>query len=281
MEPRRGVQALRVERVREGRAGTRRDVVAVEEPLEIRLEWAEGGEVRTEAVSVTMRTPGHDFELAAGFLFAEGVIGARDEVQDLRYCASEGPQHYNVVAVRLRDGVVFDPGGLRRNFTMNSSCGVCGKANLEALELRGCTPLRPEDGPHIDRALVPLLPDRLRGEQGLFERTGGLHAAGLFGADGDPVCVREDVGRHNAVDKVVGRLLLDGRLPADALALVVSGRTSFEILQKALAARVPVVVAVGAPSSLAVDLARSFGITLVGFARDGGYNVYAGGERLR
>lgn len=247
--------------------------------MEIRLAWP-GPEGRvTRPVAVTMRTPGDDFELAAGFLFSEGILSSPDQVAELTYCHDEGPQQYNVVEVRLRPGVVVDPSLFNRNFYTTSSCGVCGKASLEAVEVKGCAPL-PRGELTVDADLLLELPDRLLEVQGVFERTGGLHAAGLFRADGTLRTAGEDVGRHNAVDKVVGESFLQRRLPLSEHLLVVSGRTSFEILQKALAAGIPVVVAVGAPSSLAVDTARHFGMTLVGFARDGGFNVYTGEERV-
>jgi FdhD protein len=256
-----------------------RDRVAVEEPMEIRLRIAGPEGTAVLPVAVTMRTPGDDVELAAGFLFGEGILSGREAVARIAHCPGEGPQELNVVQVSLRPGVTVDPTLLTRNFTTTSSCGVCGKASLDAVEVRGGRPFE-EPEPILDPAEVAALPDRLRESQAVFQRTGGLHAAGLFDAGSRLLDAREDVGRHNAVDKVVGRALLDGRLPLDRRVLVVSGRTSFEIVQKALAARIPVVVAVGAPSSLAVDLARRFGQTLVGFARDGGFNVYAGRERI-
>jgi len=251
-------------------------VVAVEEPLEIRLAVPEGGE---HPVAVTMRTPGDDFDLAAGFLFGEGLITGPRDVTDLRYCTNVDPQEYNVVTAHLRPGAPFDPASLTRNFYTTSSCGVCGKASLEAVEIRGCAPL-PDGDLRLDPGVVRVLPDRLREGQAVFDRTGGLHAAGLFGADGTLETLREDVGRHNAVDKVTGHAMLEGRLPLADRILVVSGRASFEILQKALAAGIPAVVAVGAPSSLAVDLARRFNITLIGFTRPEGFNVYAAESRV-
>jgi FdhD protein len=273
-----GARTVQVTRYRGGDARRRKDALAVEEPLEIRISWVESGERRIEPVAVTMRTPGHDFELVAGFLHGEGLVGSADEVQELSYCTGPEEQEYNLVEAKLARGVTFDLESVRRNFYATSSCGVCGKASLEAVEARGCTLLPP--GPVIDRALVPYLPDQLRLEQGVFDRTGGLHAAGIFSREGEPRVVMEDVGRHNAVDKAIGHGLL-ARVPAETAAvLVVSGRSSFEVVQKAVAAGIPVLVAVGAPSSLAVDLARRFGQTLVGFARDGGFNVYSGPERI-
>ncbi len=251
----------------------RADRLAGEEPLEIRV----GGPSREpRSVAVTMRTPGNDFELAAGFLYAEGVVRSREEIRDLRYCDfPPDEQHYNVVTVGLsRD---FDLGALERNFYTTSSCGVCGKASLESLEVR-CPPVPP--GPIVARSAITRLPQGLREGQRLFEQTGGLHAAALFDASGRLESLREDVGRHNAVDKVLGKALLDGGLPNAGPILMVSGRASFEIVQKAAVAAIPIVCAVSAPSSLAVDAAQRFGMTLVGFLRDRGFNVYAGLERI-
>jgi FdhD protein len=257
-----------------------RDALAVEEPLELRLAWQEPSGPRTAAVAVTMRTPGDDFELVAGFLRGEGILRDRGLLWEMTYCRDgAAEQAYNVVEARLRAGVRVDEERLRRNFYTTSSCGVCGKASLEAVEAQGCSVL-PPGTPRVEPDLVPLLPDRLREAQGVFEDTGGLHAAGTFDVEGRLLLVREDVGRHNAVDKVVGRLFLDGALPASERVLVVSGRASFEIVQKAVAAGFPVLVAVGAPSSLAVELAARFGLTLIGFARNGGFNVYSGQERV-
>jgi len=270
-------------RHRDGAARAAKDHLAVEEPLEIRVTWEADGRWRTEPLAVTMRTPGDDFELVAGFLFAEGVVEEADALAELTYCRGGRDAHvqtYNVVDARLRPGVVFDVGSVRRNVYTSSSCGVCGKASIEAVEARGLPPL-PVGAVRVDADLLHRLPEALLGRQGTFERTGGLHAAGLFTPAGEAVCVREDVGRHNAVDKVVGWALLGRELPVAERILVVSGRSSFEIVQKAVCAGVPVVVAVGAPSSLAVELARRAGQTLVGFARDGGCNVYSGQERVR
>jgi FdhD protein len=267
----------RILAVADGQRHTRSDYLATEEPLEIRL--VVGGARAT--VAVTMRTPGADFELAAGFLYGEGVISGRADIGRISYCTDPGidaEQQYNIVNVRLMAAALPDLHSLDRHFMTSSACGVCGKASLDALELRGC-PVVPA-GPALDPAVLPRLPDALRERQGLFESTGGLHAAGLFTPDGQLVALREDVGRHNAVDKLVGWAVMDGRLPLHDHLLMVSGRSSYEILQKALAAGIPVVCAVSAPSSLAVDLARRFGMTLVGFLRGERFNVYAGEERL-
>jgi FdhD protein len=280
IRPQRSVSQIRITRHRNGSSRTRKDVVAVEEPLEIRLiEHGPHGSTRHQ-VAVTMRTPGHDFELTAGFLFSEGLLSNPEDVTELSYCQGDDPQHYNIVEVRLRRGAHFDHDLLNRNFYTSSSCGVCGKASLEAVEVRGCSTLA-GDGMQVDEDVVRGLPDALMTGQQVFDRTGGLHAAGLFSPSGEVHTIREDVGRHNAVDKVVGEAFLTGDLPRTGHVLAVSGRTSFEIIQKALAAGIPFVVAVGAPSSLAVDLAGQFGMTLIGFTNTSGFNIYTGKHRVR
>ncbi len=277
--PRGGARTITVTRRRGADATRARDALAVEEPLEIRIAWkGAGGSSRVEPLAVTMRTPGHDFDLVAGFLFAEGVIEQFGHLAEMTYCRGGAEQEYNVVEARLAPGRAPDLDRLKRNFYTTSSCGVCGKTSLDAVAARGCRVL--PAGFRVDAGLLPELPERLRTAQAVFARTGGLHAAGLFGADGEPKGVREDVGRHNAVDKTLGRALLDGALPASESVLVVSGRASFELVQKAVVAGVPMLVAVGAPSTLAVDLASRFGQTLVGFARNGGFNIYCGEERV-
>ncbi len=279
ISPGKGLSHVRISRLVDGRLLDRKDVVTVEEPLEIRVEYTRNGTRQTSAVSVTMRTPGDDFELAAGFLSGEGIIRHRDQITEISYCQGEEPQTYNIVQVKLRPETPFDPEALSRNFYMTSSCGVCGKASLEAVEVRGCEPL-PDEGLKVDARILGGLPEILRAGQGLFDRTGGIHAAGRFDETGELVSLKEDVGRHNAVDKVIGEAFLAGELPLGRTILAVSGRSSFEIMQKAVAAGIPVVVAVGAPSSLAVDLARTFNMSLLGFTRAEGFNVYAGSERV-
>ncbi len=271
----------RVGQVEHGVVRVRDDAVVVEEPLEIRLYPGDASPYL--AVSVTMRTPGHDFELAAGFLFTEGVLQDRGQVDRINYCADrtlEQAQRYNIVNVFLRPGVPMDPERLRRNFYTTSSCGVCGKASIEAIQVRGLRPVA-QDGFAVDGEVFARVGDVLRRSQAIFERTGGLHAAALFDPGGGLLAVREDVGRHNAVDKLVGHAFLGGALPLSTRLLMVSGRASFEIMQKAAAAGVPVVAAVSAPSSLACDVARAFGMTLVGFVRGDRFCVYAGGHRIR
>ena len=278
--PRRRITRLRVTRLREGSGSTRQDVVAVEEPLEIRVRFADGDGWRTRSVSVTMRTPGDDFELAAGFLFAEGLVSDRRDIQDISYCSGDEQQEYNLLEVRLTPSASFDAGLLNRNFYMTSSCGVCGKASLDAIEVQGCSPIA--DGTlTVTADVLTGLPDALRAAQPVFEKTGGIHASGLFDVEGRLLALHEDVGRHNALDKLIGREFLGGRLPLADRIVLVSGRTSFELLQKATMAGVPVVAAVGAPSSLAVELARRFNVTLVGFTRATGFNVYSARARVR
>jgi FdhD protein len=254
-------------RLTSGEPRSRPDTLAVEEPLELRVDG--------RALAVTMRTPGHDVELAHGFLLTEGVIGAVDDVVAARYCDSfddSGRNTYNVLDVALTPGVAPPDPGVERNFYTTSSCGVCGKASLDAVRLR--TRFPPADDPvAIAPDVLARLPDALRAAQRVFDTTGGLH-------DGELLVAREDVGRHNAVDKVLGWALLHGRVPAAGCLLMVSGRASFELVQKSVMAGVPLLAAVSAPSSLAVDLATDSGLTLVGFLRGATMNVYAGAERI-
>jgi FdhD protein len=267
----------RVRVVEDGKMRVRPDTLATEEPMEIRL--ITGGARQT--VAVTMRTPGADFELAAGFLYGEGIVKSPDEIAKISYCVDsdlDAAQQYNIVNVELRGGREYDLRPLERHFYTTSACGVCGKASLEQLELRGCPVALP--GPEVSAETLYSLPEKLREAQGLFDATGGLHAAALFDGEGNLVALREDVGRHNATDKLVGWALLENRLPLSGHIVMVSGRSSFEILQKCLTAGVPFVCAISAPSSLAVDVAREFGMTLVGFLRDRRFNVYAGKERV-
>jgi FdhD protein len=250
------------------------DQLATEEPMEIRVD-APGLEQRR--VAVTMRTPGHDFELAAGFLFTEGIIAAGADVGRVRYCdVPREEQQYNVVTVDLRRP--YDPQLLQRNFYTTSSCGVCGKASIDAVLRPACA--RVESEITVSPDVLVALPDRLREAQAVFESTGGLHAAGLFTAHGELLRVREDVGRHNAMDKLIGASLLAGELPWRERIVLVSGRLSFELVQKAARAEVAVLAGVSAPSSLAVELAEAAGITLCGFVRGEAFNVYAGGARI-
>ena len=263
---------VEVVRVEEGTRSSRRDSLATEEPLEIRVDQP-GGEQHN--VAVTMRTPGDDFALAAGFLFTEGLITAQADVKSIRYCSvPRGEQHYNVVSVSVTRKLELET---QRNFYATSSCGICGKASLDLIDVQ-CAPI--EDGPLVQAATILGLPHELRRVQSLFDQTGGLHAAALFRPTGRLICSYEDVGRHNAVDKLIGSELLAGHLPLSDSVLVVSGRASFEIIQKAATAGIPIVCAVSAPSSLAVDAARRFGLTLIGFLREQRFNVYTRADRI-
>ena len=255
-------------------AVSRVETLAVEEPLELRIDG--------RPLAVTMRTPGSDMELAAGFLLAEGVVTAADHIKTMRYCAgtdAQGRQTYNVLDIVLADGVAPPDPSVERAFLTTSSCGLCGAAGIEAVRRRSAFTVS-DDPLRVAATLLADLPDALRREQSAFERTGGLHAAGLFDGTGNLLCAREDVGRHNAVDKVLGWALSAGHVPVRGTMLVVSGRASFELTQKAFMAGVPLLAAVSAPSSLAAELAGEVGMTLVGFLRGETMNVYAGSERV-
>jgi FdhD protein len=259
------------------------DDLAIEEPLEIRLDFSgpEGPEHQT--LSITMRTPGQDDELAVGFLMTEGVIRGPGDLREVRpyLPGTPRPGRANVVQVSLQDHVAVDLLRMERNFYTTSSCGVCGKTSIEALRAQSPFPPFPEGSPpFFSRGLLHRLPERLRAAQEVFDATGGLHASALFDASGNLLLLREDVGRHNALDKVIGRALLDGLLPLRNHLLLVSGRVSFELVQKASMAGLPFLAAIGAPSSLAVELAREAGLTLVGFLREERFNVYSGAWRI-
>jgi len=268
--PQRPIEVTQVTEWQDGVVSRLDDYLVGEEPLEIRIG--------TRPISVTMRTPGHDLELAAGFLLTEGVINGSDQIISLCQVTSRG-QKRNVVRVDLRAGVKIDSARLRRNFTATSSCGLCGKASIDAVRVRGIA--RPNPDLRVSPDVLCLLPEALRSSQTLFGRTGGPHAAGLFDARGRLVALREDVGRHNAVDKLIGWALLEKRLPLRESLLLVSGRGSFEIVQKALTAGIPIVACISAPSSLAVQLAWEFGLTLVGFLRGKRFVLYAGERRVQ
>ncbi len=266
----RSINLTQVAEWREGEVRRFEDYLVAEEPVEIRL-----GDT---PLSVTMRTPGNDLELASGFLFTEGIITAREQIRSITYGTTEKAETSgNLVRVELA-GADFDREGMQRNFFVASSCGICGKASLDAVRVRGIQPPNPEF--RLDPEVLCSLPDKLRNAQTIFGRTGGLHAAGLFTSEGELLVLREDVGRHNAVDKVVGWALNEGRVPLRDAVLMVSGRGGFEIIQKGLVAGIPVVASVSAPSGLAVRLAREFGQTLVGFLRGRRFLVYSGESRL-
>jgi FdhD protein len=259
------------------------DLLAVEEPLEIRLQ---NGLVN-KSISITMRTPGHDFDLAAGFLFTEGILNDAAQIRQIRWShiANGNPRQLgNSVTVELNPGVDVDLDCLERHFYTTSSCGVCGKASIEAIQtqmqMQGC-PALPRNSPLVESSVIYLLPEALRRAQLVFERTGGLHAAALFSPDGTLQLLREDVGRHNAVDKLIGAEMLADHTPLGERLIFVSSRASFELVQKALMAGISILAAVGAPSSLAVETAQRFNLTLLGFVRDGRFNIYSGAQRIQ
>jgi len=272
---------LRIQKVRDGVWESCQDELSIEEPLEIELQAETTAGPFCKPVAITMRTPGHDCELALGFLIGEGLVHSLDQLEAVD---SRGPQFgvgkwHNKVRVWLKSGQLVSLDGTERHFYMTSSCGVCGKASLDALLALPFPPL-PTASWQIDAARLVRMPEKLRQAQDVFDRTGGLHAAGLFSPEGEVVLVREDVGRHNAVDKVTGNRFLAGRWPLSEFILVVSGRASFELVQKAIASRIPMLVAVGAPSSLAVEAAERFGLTLIGFTKAAGFNLYTGAQRV-
>ena len=249
------------------------DVLSVEEPLEIRLTADVAGRRMTQAVSVTMRTPGEDKDLAAGFLFTEGIVSDPDEIADI------SEPDCNVISVTLKSGVNVDQSIFERHSFVASSCGVCGKKSIDAVNVRRTYKLTSGE-PKLTPDVIHSLPDTLRAAQASFASTGGIHASGLFDSNGKLLIVREDVGRHNALDKLIGSELVRGALPLSDRILLVSGRASFELVQKAAHAGIAVIAAVGAPSSLAVELAEQSGMTLLGFVRDGRFNIYCGAERI-
>lgn len=253
------------------------DVLAVEDPLEIRLGFHDKDKFTHRPISITMRTPDHDFELAAGFLFTEGILQNAEQITEIKHCGKIGAGFTNTVRVDLQKDVKIDFKRLERHFYTSSSCGVCGKSSIEALQT-GVKKV--ESNLKIKADLIHKLPEILRNSQTVFNETGGLHASALFDADGNLETVREDVGRHNALDKVIGAKFLSNQMPLSDKILLVSGRASFELVQKALMAGIPILAAVGSPSSLAVELAKEFGMALVGFVRDNRFNIYCGEEKI-
>ena len=262
--------------VSEGQERSRFDELATEEPLEIRLS------VTNKTLAVTMRTPGADFELVAGFLYSEGMIKNKSDIVKMSYCVDpniDGEQRQNIVNVTLKPELNLNLKSLERHLFTNSSCGFCGKASIESLEQKGC-PILTDDW-LVNPNIIYNLPEQLKTAQSVFNTTGGLHAAALFNPEGTLLKLREDVGRHNALDKLIGSGFLADELPLNQRIVLVSGRTSFEIIQKCLMARIPVICAISAPSSLAVSLAQVFNITLIGFLRGQRFNIYSGRSRLR
>lgn len=276
---------VRIRRIKGGRGAETDDHVAIEEPLEIRVGFDADTGRDEKAISVTMRTPANDAELAVGFLFTEGILTSPNDVVEVWHRSPPVPGDANlrnVIRVDLRAGAEVDFGKLERHFYTTSSCGVCGKTSLDALQAQSLyTTAIVESQFRIAAETIIDLPTRLEEQQKIFGQTGGLHATGLFDANGNVEVVREDVGRHNAMDKLIGRMFLDDNLPVSNKGILVSGRASFELVQKVAMAGAPMLAAVGAPSSLAVDVAQEFGITLIGFLRNGRFNIYSAGERVR
>ena len=277
------VERTTVQRVRGTETTAATDVLATEQPLEIRLAHGPAGQRQQQTLAITMRTPGHDAELAAGFLLGEGIINQASDLLSLAPCPDprRPEERGNVLLVELAPGVAVDLGRLERHFYTSSSCGVCGKTSIAAVQAVSCPALPPAGRPVVAAATIHGLPARQRAAQAVFEQTGGLHAAALFTADGELLLLREDVGRHNALDKLVGAALLTGQLPLHGHVLLLSGRASFELVQKAAVAGIAVVAAVGAPSSLAVEAADEFGLTLLGFVRNDGFNIYTHAARIK
>lgn len=275
-----GKARARILTIDAGKVSRRTDALAVEEPLEIQLQ-ASTPHAEPRTLAVTMRTPGNDYELAAGFLYNEGIIAHKDDIDHMIYCVDGRleQQEYNLLRVRLRSAELPNLQQLDRHFFTTSACGVCGRTMLESLETQSLPPL--PQGPIVSSDFILGLPAHLRNAQTLFEQTGGLHAAALFDTEGNLLCLREDIGRHNALDKLIGWAILNQRFPLDQHVLLVSGRAGYELLQKCRAAGIAIFCAVSAPSSLAVELAQRFEITLVAFLREDRFNIYAGVERIQ
>ncbi len=273
------VKHTRVKEISDSGVESKPDLLVIEEPLEIRVGFGTINDREQKSLSVTMRTPGHDFELTSGFLFTEGIIHHVNQIESIKYCEDVGKQEEkeNIVRVELRPEVKIDFEKLQRHFYTSSSCGVCGKSSIDSVRI---TCQKIDSNFFVSTNVVHQLPGILRKAQRVFEYTGGLHAVGLFSNTGELVLLREDVGRHNALDKVIGAMLFKHEIPLTNYILLVSGRASFELVQKAAVAGIPVLAAVGAPSSLAVDLAKEFGMTLLGFVRDHRFNIYCGEQRI-
>ena len=268
-------------RIENGQAQARTDTLACEEPLEIKLAYGARGQRQSRSLAVTMRTPGQDEELAAGFLFTEGIIGKAADIKAMRHVgdALAEEARENILLVELSEELPVDFDKLNRHFYTSSSCGICGKASIDMVRSVSCYFPR-RDYPTIQASTLQALPEKLSRQQAIFECTGGIHAAASFTPEGELLMVREDVGRHNALDKLLGASLLKGQMPLREQAILLSGRLSFELVQKSVMAGVPILAAVGAPSSLAVELAEEYGMTLMGFLRGQAFNIYCGEERV-
>ena len=273
------VKHLDIVKVKNGFLHQVKDLLAVEEPLEIRLGFGPDHNREQRSLAITMRTPGHDFELVVGFLFTEGIIQSADDFTRITYCRNkDGEQSDNIVRVELHPSIELDWDRFARHFYTNSSCGICGKASIESLE--GMCEAVIDSDFSMSANVLHRLDQKMREAQGIFEHTGSLHAAALFDAQGELLYLREDIGRHNALDKIIGAALIEGSLPLKQHVIMLSGRSCFELIQKALMARVPILAAVGAPSSLAAETAQRFNLTLLGFARNNSFNIYSAPEKI-
>ncbi len=274
------VKQLNIIKVKGGEQQEVKDLLAVEEPLEIRLGFGPEHNRDQRSLAITMRTPGHDFELVVGFLFTEGIITSADDFFRIAYCKDENGEHSpNIVRIELRPTLDMDWDRFARHFYTNSSCGICGKASIESLEGMCKAPIQSDF--RIDAKVLHSFNQKMRSAQGIFDHTGALHATALFDQQGHLLHIREDIGRHNALDKIIGAALMEGSLPLKQHVIMLSGRSCFELIQKALMARIPIVAAVGAPSSLAVETAQNFNITLLGFAKNSGFNIYSSPEKIQ
>ncbi|MFK7810474.1 MAG: formate dehydrogenase accessory sulfurtransferase FdhD [Saprospiraceae bacterium] len=270
---------IEIQHINKTERSQKQDLLAVEEPLEIQMRWQKNGETNQKSISITMRTPGNDEDLALGFLLTEGIIQRMDQIASVGRPAFPVTTEENRILVELVSDVEMDISKLERHFYTSSSCGVCGKSSIDAIYATGIQPLNPTQF-LVNDQLIHQLPEKLRQQQSVFEDTGGLHAAALFDNKGKLQLLREDVGRHNAVDKLIGAALQNDKLPLSDSLILVSGRASFELIQKALMAGIPILAAVGAPSSLAVQLAEKSGMTVLGFVRSGRYNIYCHPQRV-
>ena len=270
------VEQINIQKISAGKKSELADMVAVEEPLEILLAYSSQSGLMRKNIAVTMRTPGNDEELAAGFLFTEGIINNAGAIQEIKQTASDD----NRILVILKENTVPVLSNIARNFYSSSSCGICGKASIDAIKIniQNCNE---QDNLLIDASILYALLAHLKKEQTVFEETGGIHACALFGSEGNFILLKEDIGRHNALDKIIGNALLNDQLPLSKAVLLLSGRASFELVQKAAMAGIKIIAAVGAPSSLAVDMAKETGITLIGFLKDDRFNIYSGEQRIK
>jgi len=274
------VDSVKIHKISDVTRTLEEDLVVVEEPLEIRLGYGIEAQREQVSLSVTMRTPGDDEHLSLGFLYGEGIISSSSQIASVNYCNNtvEEDGGENIMRVEILPEIEFKPENFTRNFYTTSSCGVCGKASIEHIR-KNCSVIK-NDGLFVSSAIISKLPETLESVQSVFKHTGGLHACGVFNIKGELLLHKEDVGRHNALDKLIGSLLISNKIPLSNNVLLLSGRISFELVQKAVRAGIPIIAAVGAPSSLSLSLAKEYGVTLIGFVKNSGFNIYCGIERI-